>query len=107
MPDGTLTQIPSTPANPLPAPRQRRAWLWSLLGGLLILGLIATVVPLAGNRTDLHTWTQILLFCVLAQSWNFIGGFTRHAAFLYFGFFCVGAPAGGPVVPPRPPPLLG
>src|ERR671933_2547460 len=91
MPDGALTQTSSTPTSPLPAPRPSRAWLWSLLGGLLILGLIATVVPLTGNRTDLHTWTQILLFCVLAQSWNFIGGYTGYAAFGNVAFFGIGA----------------
>src|SRR5438105_4004291 len=91
MPDGTPTQTSPTPKNPVPAPRQSRAWLWPLLGGLLILGLIATVVPLTGNRTDLHTWTQILLFCVLAQSWNYIGGFTGYAAFGNVAFFGIGA----------------
>ena len=91
MPDGSPTQTSPTPKSPVPAPRQSRAWLWSLLGGLLILGLIATVVPLTGNRTDLHTWTQILLFCVLAQSWNFIGGYTGYAAFGNVAFFGIGA----------------
>src|SRR5438105_1399694 len=91
MPDGSPTQTSPTPKNPVPAPRQSRAWLWTLLGGLLILGLIATVVPLTGNRTDLHTWTQILLFCVLAQSWNFIGGYTGYAAFGNVAFFGIGA----------------
>src|SRR5947199_5067158 len=91
MPDGSPTQTSPTPKNPVPAPRQSRAWLWSLLGGLLILGLIATVVPLTGNRTDLHTWTQMLLFGVLAQSWNFIGGCTGYAAFGNVAFFGIGA----------------
>src|SRR5437660_356892 len=91
MPDGTTPQTSSTPENPAPVPRQGRAWLWSLLCGLLILGLIATLVPLTGNRTDLHTWTQILMFCVLAQSWNFIGGFTGYAAFGNVAFFGIGA----------------
>lgn len=67
------------------------AWLWSLLGGLLILGLTATLVLGLGDTTDLNTWTQILMFCVLAQGWNFIGGFTGYAAFGNVSFFGIGA----------------
>src|SRR5437764_15319580 len=107
MPDGSPTQTSPTPKSLLPAPRRSRAWLWSLLGGLLILGLIATVVPLTGNRTDLHTWTQILLFCVLAQSWNFIGGCTGYAAFGNVAFFGIGAYAVGTFVTTGQPFWLG
>src|SRR5947209_16334067 len=107
MPDGTRTQTSSTPEGPAPVPRQGRAWLWSLLCGLLILGLIATLVPLTGNRTELHTWTQILLFCVLAQSWNFIGGYTGYAAFGNVAFFGIGAYAVGTFVTTGQPFWLG
>src|SRR5437764_1398726 len=107
MPDGSPTQTSPTPKSPVPAPRQSRAWLWSLLGGLLILGLIATVVPLTGNRTDVHTWTQILLFCVLAQSWNFIGGDTGYAAFGNVAFFGIGAYTVGTFVTTGQPFWLG
>jgi branched-chain amino acid transport system permease protein len=65
-------------------------WLWSLLTGLLILGCIA-LIPLNGDPADLHTWTSILMFVVLAQSWNFIGGFTGYSAFGNVVFFGMGA----------------
>jgi len=70
---------------------QSRTWLWNVLIGILILGLIATLVPAAGDPNDLNIWTQILMFCVLAQGWNFIGGFTGYAAFGNVAFFGIGA----------------
>ncbi|HEX8034621.1 MAG TPA: branched-chain amino acid ABC transporter permease [Ktedonobacterales bacterium] len=72
------------------APRESREWLWSLLIGLALLGLIATI-PLFGDRSLLRTWTVILMFCVLAQSWDFIGGFTGYSAFGNVAFFGIGA----------------
>ena len=77
--------------EPLAAsPRESRGWLWSLLGGLVILGLIGTV-PIFGALGDLFIWTPILMFCILAQSWNFIGGFAGYAAFGNVAFFGIGA----------------
>jgi branched-chain amino acid transport system permease protein len=61
-----------------------------LLLGLAILGLVGTV-PLLGDASDLHTWTLIIMFVVLAQSWNFIGGFTGYSAFGNVAFFGIGA----------------
>lgn len=84
---------PKTPATTTaspPGPKEGRGWLWSLLGGLVILGAIATT-PFTGDASDLHTWTLILMFCVLAQSWNFIGGFVGYAAFGNVAFFGIGA----------------
>jgi branched-chain amino acid transport system permease protein len=72
------------------APKESREWLWSLLLGLLILGLVSTI-PIVGNASDLHTWTLIIMFVVLAQSWNFIGGFTGYSAFGNVAFFGIGA----------------
>lgn len=74
------------------APRtgESRSWLWSLLIGLLILGAIATI-PLLGDATALRTWTTIIMFVVLAQSWNYIGGFTGYSAFGNVVFFGLGA----------------
>lgn len=74
-----------------PAPRQTRSWMWSSLTGIVILGLIAVVVPTIGDANELNIWTQVLMFCVLAQSWNFIGGFTGYAAFGNVAFFGIGA----------------
>lgn len=83
------TTSPPATASPLVA-KEGHGWLWSLLGGLVILGLIATT-PLVGDASDLSTWTLILMFCVFAQSWNFIGGFVGYAAFGNVAFFGIGA----------------
>lgn len=72
------------------APREGRGWLWSLLIGLAILGSLA-LIPVAGDAATLHTWTTIVMFIVLAQSWNFIGGFTGYSAFGNVAFFGIGA----------------
>ncbi len=80
----------STTTASSPSAKEGRGWLWSLLAGLLILGAIGTT-PLVGDASDVHTWTLILMFCVLAQSWNFIGGFTGYAAFGNVAFFGIGA----------------
>src|SRR6266480_851035 len=80
MAEGTNTQTPPTTEAPFPNQKEGRGWLWSLLLGLGILGLIATI-PWIGDASDLHTWTLIIMFAVLAQSWNFIGGFTGYSAF--------------------------
>jgi branched-chain amino acid transport system permease protein len=78
-------------------PRAHREWLWSLLMGLAILVAIATV-PLYGNASLLHTWTLIVMYIVLAQSWNFIGGYTGYAAFGNVAFFGIGSYSVGVVV---------
>lgn len=87
---GTKTQTPATTDAPFPKQREGRGWLWSLLLGLGILGLIATI-PWLGDASTLHTWTLIIMFAVLAQSWNFIGGFTGYSAFGNVAFFGIGA----------------
>lgn len=90
------TNTSATPTSAAPptttsaAPRESREWLWSLLIGLAILGVIATV-PLTGDRSLMRTWTVILMFCVLAQSWDFIGGYTGYSAFGNVAFFGIGA----------------
>jgi branched-chain amino acid transport system permease protein len=77
-------------ANRTPAPRQRLGWLWSLGIGVAILAIIG-VIPLSGDQSALSLWTFILMYCVLAQSWNFIGGFAGRAAFGNVAFFGIGA----------------
>src|SRR5690348_5785135 len=96
----TEQSVPSTASASPPAAREGRGWLWSLLGGLVILALIG-ITPFTGDisdlhawgldASDLHTWTLILMYCVLAQSWNFIGGFAGYAAFGNVAFFGIGA----------------
>ena len=90
MSSGTKTQTPPTHESHLPGPKESREWLWSLILGLVILGLVATV-PVFGDASALHTWTLIVMFVVLAQSWNFIGGFTGYSSFGNVVFFGIGA----------------
>src|SRR5579859_2984453 len=74
----------------VPRPRESRNWLWSLLVGLAILGGLA-LIPLLGDASTLHIWTLIVMYAVMAQSWNFIGGFTGYSAFGNVAFFGIGA----------------
>jgi branched-chain amino acid transport system permease protein len=67
-----------------------REWRWSLGIGLGILALIA-LVPLMGDQSALSLWTFIAMYIVLAQSWNFIGGYTGYPAFGNVAFFGIGA----------------
>lgn len=67
-----------------------REWQWSLGIGVGILALIA-LVPLMGDQTALSLWTFIVMYIVLAQAWNLIGGFTGYAAFGNVAFFGIGA----------------
>ncbi|HEU5441168.1 MAG TPA: branched-chain amino acid ABC transporter permease [Ktedonobacterales bacterium] len=76
---------------PVPAPRESRGWLWSTLVGLGILALIGILAPLAGDFGVLRMWTLIVMYIVLAQGWNFIGGFVGYAAFGNVVFFGIGA----------------
>lgn len=80
---------------PVPAPRESRGWLWSTLVGLGILAAIGILAPLAGDVAVLHTWTLIVMYIVLAQGWNFIGGFVGYAAFGNVVFFGIGAYSAG------------
>jgi branched-chain amino acid transport system permease protein len=91
MPETTDVGTPRGTAESAPVARQSRVWLWPSLTGIVILGLIAVVVPAIGDANELNIWTQVLMFCVLAQSWNFIGGFTGYAAFGNVAFFGIGA----------------
>lgn len=86
----TDTQISSDASEPSPVPQEGRQWLWSLLLGIVILAAIGTV-PLLGDASALHTWTLIVMYMVMAQSWNFIGGFTGYSAFGNVAFFGIGA----------------
>jgi branched-chain amino acid transport system permease protein len=103
--DGHTPSTSAVTLCPQP-PKEGRGWLWSLLVGLLILGCIA-LVPLNGDPADLHTWTTVLMFIVLAQGWNFIGGFTGYSAFGNVAFFGIGAYATGLVLQAGQPFWLG
>ncbi len=81
------TDEPKTASASATGSRERQ---WSLGIGLGILALIA-LVPLMGDPTALSLWTFITMYIVLAQSWNFIGGFTGYPAFGNVAFFGIGA----------------
>jgi branched-chain amino acid transport system permease protein len=73
-----------------PATRESRAWLWSPIIGVAVLAIIG-LVPLMGDLSILREWTLIVMYCVLAQGWNFIGGLAGRPAFGNAAFFGIGA----------------
>lgn len=81
-------------------------WRWSLGIGVGILALIA-LVPLLGDQSALSLWTFIVMYMVLAQGWNFIGGFTGYAAFGNVAFFGIGAYAVAIILQDNQPYWLG
>ena len=93
------------PATPPPA-RSSRLWLWNTIVGLVLLAIIS-IVPLFNDPALLHTWTLIVMFCVLAQGWNFIGGFVGYAAFGNVVFFGLGSYAVGIMLNSNKPFWLG
>jgi branched-chain amino acid transport system permease protein len=61
---------------------------------LLICGVglaVAGAFPLFGNNFTIRFGTDILMFGVLACSWNIIGGYTGYASFGNVVFFGIGA----------------
>ncbi len=86
----TPTRDPATVDTGVSAPPESSEWRWSLGIGLGILALI-TLVPLSGSQATLSLWTFIVMYMVLAQAWNFIGGFAGYAAFGNVVFFGIGA----------------
>src|SRR5260221_14747054 len=55
-----------------------------LLAGLLLL-------PRFVSSYKLLTYTNVLCLALMAQGWNFIGGYTGYAAFGNVAFFGIGA----------------
>ncbi|MBO0780881.1 MAG: branched-chain amino acid ABC transporter permease [Ktedonobacteraceae bacterium] len=86
------TDTNTAPVSEMPVASKSSSptWLWSLLTGLALLGVLATI-PVFGDASTLHNWTLIVMFMVLAQSWNFVGGFTGYSAFGNVAFFGLGA----------------
>jgi branched-chain amino acid transport system permease protein len=52
---------------------------------------VAVALPFILNNFDLRTATDILIFAILASSWNIIGGYTGYASFGNIVFFGLGA----------------
>lgn len=65
----------------------KRMWLALVLIGILFF-------PLVGNNYMIRLATIMMLYCVLALSWNFIGGLTGYPSFATAAFFGLGAYTG-------------
>ena len=62
---------------------------FSTLGGILVL---LVLVPLITQRTDVLTWLYlILLYIILSQSWNIVGGYAGQVNLGHAAFFGAGA----------------
>jgi branched-chain amino acid transport system permease protein len=59
---------------------------------LVVLGVL--LVPMVGNNYIIRLTTIMMLYCVLALSWNFIGGLTGYPSFATAAFFGLGAYTG-------------
>ncbi|MCX5912189.1 MAG: branched-chain amino acid ABC transporter permease [Deltaproteobacteria bacterium] len=64
--------------------------------GFWILAVVIVLfLPWVGNNYFIRLATIMMLYCVLALSWNFIGGLTGYPSFATAAFFGLGAYAGG------------
>ena len=61
------------------------------LGVFAIALVAACVVPLVGSDYAVSFSIQLLIFLVLAYSWNLIGGYTGYTHFGQVAFFGIGA----------------
>ena len=61
---------------------------------ILVLAVLASA-PLIGGAYTLRLGTTVLMYAVLALSWNFIGGMTGYPSFATAAFFGLGAYTGG------------
>jgi branched-chain amino acid transport system permease protein len=60
----------------------------------VVAALVLSVLPLAGNNYVIRLASIMMLYAVLALSWNFIGGLTGYPSFATAAFFGLGAYAG-------------
>ncbi len=67
---------------------KRDAWVAVVLFGLVAL------LPLSGEAYWLRLGTTVLMYGVLAMSWNFIGGMAGYPSFAVAAFFGLGAYTG-------------
>ncbi len=58
---------------------------------LVVLVLCFAALPLAGGAYTLRLGTMAAMYCVLALSWNVIGGFAGYPSFAAAAFFGLGA----------------
>lgn len=70
-------------------PRRAELASWGLQAALIAAPL---VIGLLSKDTFLHdSLTQVLLFAILALSWNILGGFARQVSVGHVAFFGIGA----------------
>lgn len=67
---------------------RRDAWI-----GLALFALVA-LLPLSGEAYWMRLGTIVLMYAVLAMSWNFIGGMAGYPSFAVAAFFGLGAYTG-------------
>ena len=63
-------------------------------GFWILAAIIVLLLPWVGNNYFIRLATIMMLYCVLALSWNFIGGLTGYPSFATAAFFGLGAYAG-------------
>lgn len=68
----------------------RRNLIYSVVGAVALAILIA-IPPLRVSGFWLRTLTGVFILAIMAQSWNFMGGYTGYAAFGNVAFFGLGA----------------
>jgi branched-chain amino acid transport system permease protein len=64
------------------------------LGVIAIVGVAALILPLVGSDYATSFSIQLLIFLILAYSWNLIGGYAGYTHFGQVGFFGIGAYVG-------------
>lgn len=62
----------------------------AVLGTVLLLALLFALPKLVSSY-KLLTYTRFLILAIMAQGWNFIGGYTGYAAFGNVAYFGIGA----------------
>lgn len=84
------TEMPqqASPFATSPAARQWRRWLPWLIGVLVLVGGFGLQTQLFASQERIVT--AVLMYVVLAQSWNLIGGYTGYATFGQVVFFGIG-----------------
>ncbi|MEO8587016.1 MAG: branched-chain amino acid ABC transporter permease, partial [Acidobacteriota bacterium] len=61
------------------------------VAGFLALLALLLVLPKLVSSYKLLTYTRFLILAIMAQGWNFIGGYTGYAAFGNVAYFGIGA----------------
>ncbi|MDE3078379.1 MAG: branched-chain amino acid ABC transporter permease, partial [Chloroflexota bacterium] len=69
------------------ARRNGRGWRWAGLG---LLAVLLVGVPFASSGYILRLLTTLFTFAIMAEAWNFIGGFAGYADFGAVVFFGLG-----------------